>query len=405
MALYIHIPYCEAKCHYCDFNSYAGREREFETYVEALCLDLRRSAQAVRERGTLPLPLRTVFIGGGTPSVLPGPLLARVLEVAREELGFAADIEITSEANPGSAQGPFIEAMLSAGLTRLSMGVQSMHDGELALLGRVHTREVAVAAVRTARACGVPNLSLDFIFGLPGQSVEAWRHNLAEAIALEPEHLSCYGLIIEEATAFGRSHAAGQLVVPDDDAQAEMYDATVAMTRAAGYEQYEISNYARNGLRCRHNEMYWRNGAYLGVGAGAVSYLDGWRFTRCLRPAEYIRRVQEDVSVVTEAERVSAGMRLAETLILGLRTRDGVDLRALPELPPGLLSALLADFLAGGLVVEERGWLRPTDAGVFVSSGIMERLLELPAHLAQEACASSLNSNQSFNSLHSLIFA
>jgi len=392
MALYIHIPYCEAKCHYCDFNSFAGREREFAAFVHAVCEDIERSAAAH------PLgPLGSVFIGGGTPSTLPAPLIRRVLDTARAAFGFAEDVEITSEANPGSLNESFLETLLDGGLTRLSLGVQALDDATLQALGRVHTRVVAEEAVALARRAGVPSLNLDFIFGAPGQTEASWRKTLQEAVALGPDHLSLYGLIIEEGTAFGRLHAAGALHVPDDDSQADMYDATVEVTRAAGFAQYEISNYARPGHECRHNLMYWANGEYVGVGPGAVSYVNGWRTTKTRRPAEYIRRVRERAVLVEEGERVSWPVSVAETLVLGLRTRAGVDVAACAArfgVSPVRLRALVAGVCAGmfdgGFVRWDGDRLALTDPGVEVSNGVMERILELPAYLTADEADDTL---------------
>lgn len=397
MGLYIHVPYCEAKCHYCDFNSYAGREREFRAMAAALVDDLETAARGVGS--ALPLPLGTVFIGGGTPSVLPGADVARLIEVARQRLGFAPDVEITSEANPGSLTADWLEKVMAAGLNRLSLGVQSLDDAELARLGRVHTRAVATEAVRIARRAGVCSVSIDLIFGLPEQTVEQWRHNLEAALALETDHISLYGLIVESGTAFGRRHAEGTLVVPDDDVQAEMYDIASARMRACGYEQYEISNYARPGHRCRHNALYWRNEPYLGVGPGAVSYLDGWRHTRCRNPVEYVRRVRAGGSLTVEAERVSQAACLTETIMLGLRTRDGLDLAWLCARFPDLLDRVgldaAIDDLAGDL--RQAGMLRVEEGRMFVdgdalmvSNGVMERFLDLPALLTSRGGSATL---------------
>lgn len=391
MALYIHIPYCEAKCHYCDFNSYAGRGREFDAMAEALLVDLDRAISALPD--TFPRPLKSVFIGGGTPSVMPGPAVARLLHLARERLGFAPDIEITSEANPGSLDLSWLEAMMGAGLGRLSLGVQSLDDGELRLLGRIHTRQVAEEAVALARRAGIGSLSLDLIFGLPHQTVEGWRRNLEAMLDLEADHLSLYGLIIEEGTPFARQQAEGSLSVPDDDVQARMYDIAHSVASARGYAQYEISSYARPGHRCRHNEMYWRNEAYLGVGPGAVSYIDGWRGTRIRHPSEYMRRVRAGEELLVEAERLSPPEALAETIMLGLRTTDGVDLERLAARFSALVDvrrleaaarALAGDLVEAGVLKMEGRRLVVERSSLMVSNGVMERFLDLPAHLTKQ---------------------
>lgn len=398
MGLYIHIPYCEAKCHYCDFNSYAGREAEFDAMAEALYRDLERATRQLPP--SFSRPLSTIFIGGGTPSVMAGRAVARLLHLARQRLGFAQNVEITSEANPGSLSREWLDIMLDAGLTRLSMGVQSLMDDELRQLGRVHTAETARAAVALARQSGVSSLSLDLIFGLPGQTLERWSSNLDAILALNSDHLSLYGLIIEDGTPFGRLAAQGRLQVPDDDTQADMYALACRKMAERGYQRYEISNFARNGHRCRHNEMYWRNGDYLGIGPGAVSYLDRWRFARVRRPTEYIRRIQDDQDVVAEGERLSEAAALAETVMLGLRTTDGVDLHALVgrygQVVDGdalreSIFALASDLVDAELMCVDGGHLRVSAPGMWVSNGIMERFLALPHDLTKRRANDTVN--------------
>jgi oxygen-independent coproporphyrinogen III oxidase len=391
VSLYIHIPYCEAKCHYCDFNSYAGREAEFEAFTAALCRDLERSADELIRHEHLELPLRSVFLGGGTPSVLPAPQVDRILRTARRLFGFSSSCELTSEANPGSLSEPYLEVLAGHGLSRLSLGVQSLDDAQLRALGRVHTREVALEAVALARRMQVPALSLDLIFGIPHQDMRSWLDILDEVLALRTEHLSLYGLIIEPTTVFGRLHREQRLQVPDDDVQAEMFAETTKRLSRWGYEHYEVSNYAQPGHRCQHNLGYWDNAPYLGVGPGAVSYLGGWRTTRCRRPADYIRQVMAGESVVVEAEHLSHAAGLSESLMLGLRRLDGVDLtrvwarHALPGLPYETFEELLLELCR---VFVEAGWLelqarclRLTAAGVETSNFVFEKLLELPEHL------------------------
>jgi oxygen-independent coproporphyrinogen-3 oxidase len=320
------------------------------------------------------------------------------LQTVRRCFGFAAGAEITSEANPGSLTPQFVDALLSAGGTRLSLGVQSLDDAVLERLGRVHTRAVAEDAVALARRGGVPSLSLDFIYGVPAQDLAHWRRTLHDALALGPDHISAYGLIVEEATAFGRAHAQGRLQVPDDDLQDDMYEHAVATLAAAGYAQYEISNYARPGHASRHNLVYWDNGAYVGVGCGAVSYVNGWRWTKTRRPAEYIRRVRADQTLVQEGERVCDAVGLSETLLLGLRTRQGVDVARAAARYPSLglnfssLKKLLAALLDGleSLVIFDGGRLVLTEDGLALSNGVMERLLELNQHLTSETANDTL---------------
>lgn len=388
MSLYIHIPYCEARCHYCDFNTYAGRADEREAYVSALVADLRASLP--RAEG-LAVPLETVFVGGGTPSALGAGLLARVLREVRQACLLAPGAEVSMEANPNSLTAEMLDVLVPLGLNRVSLGVQSFDDGELRTLGRVHTSAQARDAVALVRAAGIPSVGLDLIYGLPGQSLAEWGRNLDAALELAPHHLSLYGLTLEEGTPFGRAWARGDLSVPDDDAQADMYDLACRAAASAGLPQYEISNFARPGHACRHNQVYWENGTYLGVGAGAVSYLGGWRWTRVRRPDVYIRDVQAGRGLCTEGERLSDAGCLAETLILALRTRRGATLADVAARFPAVVRdaaqleavvvGLTLDLLEGGLCLLEEGRLFLSDAGRAVANGVMERLLGLPACL------------------------
>ena len=388
MSLYIHIPYCEARCHYCDFNTYAGRVGEREAYVDALVADLRASAS--RSEG-LAVPLATVFVGGGTPGALGAGLLARVLREVQQSYGLAPGAEVSMEANPNSLTAEMLEALMPLGLNRVSLGVQSFDDGELRSLGRVHTSAQARDAVALVRAAGIPSVGLDLIYGLPGQSLEDWRRNLDTALGLAPDHLSLYGLTLEEGTPFGQAWARGDLTVPDDDAQADMYDLACRAASSAGLPQYEISNFARPGHACRHNQVYWENGTYLGVGAGAVSYLGGWRWTRSRRPEVYIRQVRAGAHLFEEGEWLSDAGHLAETLILALRTLPGAIMADVAARFPAVVRdeahleamvvGLTLDLLEGGLCRLEEGRFFLSDAGRAVANGVMERLLGLPACL------------------------
>ncbi|NCC32861.1 MAG: radical SAM family heme chaperone HemW, partial [Chloroflexia bacterium] len=279
--LYIHIPFCHRRCSYCDFNTYANMEHRIEAYVEALCTELRmRAAQdhvpVPRSAEAAALP-PTIFFGGGTPTMLSLDQFERILEAA-SALVLLEGAEITSEANPGTVLGrDYLRGLRSLGVNRLSMGVQSLHDPTLRVLGRIHTAAEARQSFEEAREAGFTNLNLDFIFGLPGQDLAQWEATLAAITTWGAEHFSLYSLILEEQTPLFAQVTAGNVVVPDDDAAAAMYEAAMTQFAAAGYQQYEISNWARitpeDGrlprYACAHNLAYWLNSDYLAVGAGA----------------------------------------------------------------------------------------------------------------------------------------
>jgi oxygen-independent coproporphyrinogen-3 oxidase len=344
VGLYIHIPFCRAKCAYCDFNSYSSLGHLFEKYVRALLAEMRwvNSAQQIGATGSCrrgrSLKVNTIYLGGGTPTVLPLAFLGEVLDACREHFLLAEGVEITVEANPGTVDGGHLAGLLEIGVNRLSLGVQSFHDDELRLLGRIHTAAQAVETYRLARDMGFGNLNLDLIYGLPQQTLGSWQAirpcswqaTLRQAIHLRPDHLSLYCLTVEEDTPLGQRIARGELPMPDPDLAAEMYTLAEEMLARDGYVHYEISNWAQSGHGCCHNLTYWRNQSYLGLGAGAHSYFDKRRWHNVLSPAEYIARLEADWQgpfppSVKEVEEIGETLEMAETMILGLRlVQEGV---------------------------------------------------------------------------------
>jgi len=331
IALYIHIPFCRRKCPYCDFNSYAGLDALQAPYVKALIAEMNWLA----ERGEW--QANTLFIGGGTPTVLPLLLLTRVLSAARLAFHIPLPAEITIEANPGTVDESYLAGLRSAGANRLSLGAQSFHDDELHLLGRIHTVAEIDKALRAARQAGFQNLNLDLIYGLPGQSLERWRNTLERALVLSPEHLSLYSLGIEKGTPFAGRIAAGDLPAPDDDLAADMYELAEDMLEQEGYRHYEISNWAKGDSQfaCRHNLTYWRNEPYLGLGAGAHSSWGGRRWHNLLSPSEYVAGMAAQSSgrapwqnpAAAEVEVIDRPLAMGETMMLGLRlVEEGVPL-------------------------------------------------------------------------------
>ncbi len=386
LSLYVHIPFCRSKCAYCDFNSYAGQEELIPAYVEALL----REAAAWSGAGRT---IETLYLGGGTPSLLPLPEMERLIDGLRRRFAVAAEAEVSLEANPESVDLPYLRGLCDLGVNRLSLGVQSFDDEELRFLGRIHTAAEAEAAYGTTRQAGFENVSLDLIFGLPGQRLRRWRRSLEKALALAPEHLSLYALTVEEGTPLARSVAEGEVPEPDPDTQAETYSWSEERMTAAGYEHYEISNWAQPGRRCRHNVTYWRNRPYLGLGAGAHSYLAGWRFANTSLPGRYVELVGETrpsdghgavtdpsrMPQVTSLERLDEQTEMADTLILGLRLTDGVALEAFRERFGVELderySQEIADLTALGLLETGEGHLRLTERGRLLANEAFQRFL------------------------------
>lgn len=323
-SLYVHIPFCERKCPYCDFNSHAGQDEMIPAYLDALEREIRETPW---DGGSL----STLFVGGGTPTTVPADGLVRVLRAADERFGLQSGCEITIEANPGSSDAEKFAALRKAGVNRLSIGVQSWENRLLAFLGRVHDADEAERAYRAARAAGFDNVNLDLIHSLPGQTVEGWADALRRTAALSPEHVSAYCLTIESDTAFGASYRRGALTPLPDETQRAMLRTTEEVLASAGCAQYETSNFARPSRVCRHNLTYWRREPYLGVGAGAHSFLtdtDGveLRSWNMRPPAAYIAAIEAKGSASAGGERIGLTEALDETILLSLRTTEGIDL-------------------------------------------------------------------------------
>lgn len=332
VGVYLHLPFCAAKCAYCDFNSYAGKNHLIPDYLEALGIEINGRG---RPPALVGASVNTVFVGGGTPTVLSGGQLVGLLWTARRVFGWEDSAEVTVEANPATVDREKMSLLRQAGgVNRLSIGVQSFNDRLLDRLGRIHRADGARAAVRWARAAGFDNLSLDLIFGLPGQTLDEWRADLAAALEFEPDHLSCYSLKVEEGTPFAADLAAGRLDLPGEETELAMFDLTRDVLGSAGFEAYEISNFARPGKRCRHNLIYWRNEEYLGFGAGATSYLDRRRVTNRREPKKYIETLFkagtasiggfDHLELAEEIDVTDRRTEMVETVIMALRTSDGL---------------------------------------------------------------------------------
>ena len=367
LSLYIHIPFCQRKCPYCDFNTYAGLNRLFEPFTDALVHEIELAGQTAGRPA-----VRTIFLGGGTPTVLPAGLLQRIMAACRSAFDVLPGAEITSEANPGTVDVTRFAALRALGVNRLSMGVQSFDEAELQFLGRIHSADDVEAAFVAARAAGFDNINLDLIYGLPDQPLATWQRTLQRAVSLGPQHISLYSLTIEEGTPFADWAATGRIGTPDPDLAADMYEAADEILEDAGYVQYEISNWARGGGKdgkegnegkeplsvpslpsfpsftfplplfpCRHNLTYWRNETYLGFGPGAHSSQDGRRWAGIKPVPAYIERVTSAVAGCSTVinhpavaglrpsqlpspwtdfvEEIDGRLSMGETMMLGLR--------------------------------------------------------------------------------------
>ncbi|HEX3014775.1 MAG TPA: radical SAM family heme chaperone HemW, partial [Desulfobacteria bacterium] len=313
---YVHIPFCVRKCNYCDFPSVPVAGWDVEEYLDALDQEMAFTGK---------LAVSSLFVGGGTPSVLTLRQLERLFKGVTRSLTLVPGAEITVEANPGTVDLEKLLLLKQLGVNRLSLGVQSFDDFLLRRLGRIHSAEQAVEAYQLARQAGFANINLDLMHGLPGQTMKAWQKTLQQAVSLRTEHLSVYGLIIEENTPFGDAYDAGSLTLPEEELRADMMLWTKKYLEGEGYKHYEISNYARPGFECRHNQIYWRNLPYLGFGAGAASYWQGIRRTNHADIAKYIAAVKSATAPVAESERADITQQMSETMFLGLRLLSGVN--------------------------------------------------------------------------------
>jgi putative oxygen-independent coproporphyrinogen III oxidase len=360
--LYVHVPFCLTRCGYCDFNTYAGLDHLAGGYVDAVTQEAE-----IWKADWESAEFSSLFLGGGTPTTLPEATLVKLLDQLRSVFHFSWTAEITSEANPDTVDEPYLSALLEAGVTRLSMGVQSFDPTVLLALERIHSPASAVRAFEAARSAGFENVNVDLIFGAHGETIDSWRRTLERAIELEPEHLSCYALTIEPATPLGRKVAAGLVPPPDPELQADMYELACRSLGDAGYEHYEVSNWARPGRRCLHNMGYWEGRPYLGLGAGAHSYREGVRWWNVRPPQQYMTSVSAGEKPLGGGERLTIEELRLERLLLGLRVADGI--------PSELIDAERAhSFLTEGLAERRNGRLALTDRGLFLTNDIVLEL-------------------------------
>jgi len=389
-ALYIHIPFCEKRCGYCDFYTVADRQEQIPTYLAALKKEMAVYAQHDNIRK---LTFATVFLGGGTPSLLTAAQISELIAAAFYCFSFNSEIEITLETNPGTVDLKKLRKLHATGVNRLSIGIQSFHDHELSFLDRIHSATEAETSVVDARAAGFDNISVDLIFGLPDQTINDWQHNLQHAVRLQPQHISAYNLTYEAGTPLTVKMAANLFDTTPEPLQRDMHLRTIDYLIASGYQHYEISNYCLPGFESQHNSKYWDGSPYLGIGASAHSFIDGKRFWNVSNYAIYMQKLQEDCLPVAAEEILDQENISVEAIWLGLRQRQGLNLRLYEQITgePFLnkhrsrlrkffpdtqlqnkISALTSGqtSLTGELLNIEDGYLRLTDRGVVVCDAI-----------------------------------
>src|SRR2546421_2295026 len=379
VSLYLHIPFCHTRCYYCDFNTYAGILPLREPYVRALLTEIAMAGRMAQHPDGTPRRTRTIFFGGGTPSLLTVGQVTRLLDSCRQAFAVDQEAEITLEANPGTLGPEQLVGLRAAGVNRLSLGAQSFDAQLLETLGRIHSPREIVQALHNARAAGFKSINLDFMFGLPGQNMRHWQETLDQALALRPEHFSLYSLIIEEGTPFYTWTSEGRIIPGDEDLCADMYEYADERLQAEGYENYEISNWSLPGHQSRHNLTYWQNLPYLGMGAGAHSFFGGKRFSNILDPQEYIDLLKKQQRPEAQSETIDRVQEMTETAFLALRTAQGLHLPTFEERFAEPFTHFVGERLRvveeAGLLEQEQDWLRLSKRGRLLGNEVFLRLL------------------------------
>ncbi len=367
-SLYIHIPFCIRKCIYCDFLSIRYDDNTAEEYVAALINELAIRKDSAGE-------IKTIYIGGGTPTTLSAHELTRLIQGLGTSYAVSPDAEITIEANPGTVDRDKVAALADAGVNRMSLGIQSFIDRELQLLERIHNSDDAVKAIDIVRSSGISNLSIDLIYGIPNQSLNDWEVNLSRATAISPEHISAYELTQEKNTRLDELISQGTLEKPDEETIINMYFNTIDRFKKTGYQHYEISNYSKPGFECRHNLNYWNRGEYIGIGAGAHSFIGDRRIKNTNDIEKYIKSLNNKLLAVEEDTEISCEDALKEFIFLGLRKTEGLNIKEFMEDLCLDLEPAAQELIAIGLLESSGGRLRLTRKGIIVSNMVITELM------------------------------
>jgi len=375
--VYLHVPFCKVRCGYCDFNTYTATELrgvKQSDYASQAVLEVEAAARILAESGVPARPAATVFFGGGTPTLLPADHLVRMLHAVRDTFGIVPGAEITTEANPDSVDAAYLRQLAEAGFTRVSFGMQSAVPRVLATLERTHDPERVPLVVQWAREAGL-DVSLDLIYGTPGETIEDWQASLSQAISQRPDHISAYSLIVEDGTKLARQIRRGELVQPDEDLQADFYELADKRLEEAGYSWYEVSNWSTDEAhRSRHNLSYWRSTDWWGVGPGAHSHVGGVRWWNVKHPAAYADRILAGHSPAAGRETLDAATRETERVLLLTRIREGIPVATLSELGRREVAGLIADQLIDARAAIG-GNIELTLTGRLLADAVVRRLL------------------------------
>ncbi|HHX61831.1 MAG TPA: oxygen-independent coproporphyrinogen III oxidase [Epulopiscium sp.] len=373
--IYVHIPFCISKCYYCDFASSVQDTSKYEPYVDALIKEIR----AHRENTPSPLAIKTIFIGGGTPSVLPPILLEKILMALRESFTIADDAEVTMESNPGTLSIEKLKTIKKHGVNRISMGAQAYQNNLLKKIGRTHTQEEIIESYNLCRHVGFDNINLDLMFALPTQTLDQWQETLEAIVKLGPEHISAYSLIVEEGTPFGDMANQEKLEQPSEDLERRMYTLAKDYLNKNGYKQYEISNFAKKGKASKHNVNNWKVYPYIGIGLGAHSYYEGYRYHNTYDMEVYIQNSSQLKNIQEEKEAINLKAQMEEYMFLGLRLTKGIQIDDFEKRFKQSIFEVYGDPInqhkTDGLLIESAGYIWLTDYGQDISNRVLSSFL------------------------------
>ncbi|KXG75857.1 radical SAM family heme chaperone HemW [Thermotalea metallivorans] len=374
LGIYIHIPFCAKKCSYCDFTSFGDAEEKIPVYADALVKEITSWKDQLAD-----YKVRSIFIGGGTPTIVPVKEMDRVMESLYQCFSIEEGIEFSIESNPGTIDKEKLQYYLASHINRISMGLQAWQDTLLKSLGRIHDRAQFVQNYGLAREMGFQNINVDLMFGLPGQNISQWKETLGAVAALKPDHISAYSLKIEEGTLFDVLYEKGKLYLPSEEEDRKMYEDAIEFLQGYGYRHYEISNFARAGKECVHNKIYWNNGEYIGIGLGAHSYWNRRRFANTTEFEEYIEKVKSNQNPTAHVGYITIEEEIAETMFLGLRMMEGISIpafiRRFGVSPTDIYQKTIEKFVEQGLLEVDQNHIRLTRRGIDVSNQVFTEFL------------------------------
>jgi oxygen-independent coproporphyrinogen-3 oxidase len=374
--LYLHFPFCISKCPYCDFNSYQLKEEnQISSYISAFYQEITTYSKKLKKNN-----IKTIYLGGGTPTILSGVQIYNILEFCKSKFTIDKDAEITIEANPGTLDGEKLKLLIESGINRLSLGAQSFNNLFLKKLGRIHNTQDIIDSYYLAREKGFNNINIDIMFALPGQTKENLQVTLKKAISLKPDHLSLYNLTIKPGTEYYKKYKKGKLKLPTEDEEYDMYNWAINFLEESDFEHYEISNFARPYKKSMHNLIYWQNKPYLGIGAGAYSFIKGYRYMNYENPARYIKEIMSDKLPVDNGEKLSLRKRMIETIILGLRTKDGVGYKKFKTRfgvnLNDIFSKQVSKLVNLGLLQKDNYRIKLTKKGIFLANTVFREFVD-----------------------------